>query len=143
MLFRSAAASRHVHNSSASASPYSQQPYSQSQSRPTPQPPQQPRRVRHGYWNRRGDHLYFPSHSSKPFIVYAPRAVANPEELAQYPSATEGFKNHRGEFIRYDPQVLELPESLPAHGEPPVRPYDSVSQSQCWLVLLIKLTGYF
>ena len=61
------------------------------------------------------------------YIVYAPRAKANPPELSEYPAATEGFKNHEGKMIKYNPNILELPESLPRHGEEPLRPYDWVS----------------
>jgi hypothetical protein len=129
-------------STSSSASAY-QHVQSQSQAQaqqPTssPQPPK--RKVRYGYWNRRGDHLVVipsstPSHSpgsptsaahARQYIVYAPHAEANPEELAHYPSPTEGWMNHRGQTLRYDPTVTELPESLPARGEPPVRPYHHV-----------------
>ncbi|KIP09915.1 hypothetical protein PHLGIDRAFT_125906 [Phlebiopsis gigantea 11061_1 CR5-6] len=109
--------------------------HSQPQPQPQPQPPAQQRKVRHGFWNRRGDYLVIQpapnSHSSsssptsgKQFIVYAPRNLANPEELAHYPSPTEGWMDHRGHTLRYDPSVHELPESLPSHGEPPVKPYE-------------------
>jgi len=62
------------------------------------------------------------------FIVYAPRNMANPSELAHYPSPTEGFLDHRGQKVKYDPSVPELPESLPLHGEPPSRPYEHFIQ---------------
>lgn len=66
--------------------------------------------------------------------------MANPEELATYPSATEGFRNHHGEFFKYDPNVAELPESLPTHGNPPHKPYESVSgRIAACLVMLMKL----
>ncbi|CDO73684.1 hypothetical protein BN946_scf185015.g12 [Trametes cinnabarina] len=82
-----------------------------------------PRRtVRYGYWNRRGDHLHIDPHGNR-FVVYAPRHLANPEELRHYPSPTEGWRDHLGHIIKYDSTVKELDESLPRHGEPPTRPY--------------------
>ncbi|KAI8986758.1 hypothetical protein BD414DRAFT_416020 [Trametes punicea] len=84
------------------------------------------RPVRQGYWNRRGDHLYIDERGQR-FIVYAPRHLANPEELKHYPSPTEGWKDHHGNFMKYDPNVPELLDSLPLHGEPPTRPYQQVS----------------
>ena len=61
------------------------------------------------------------------FIVYAPRSLANPEDLRQYPAPTEGWSDYRGDFIKYDPKVPELLDSLPVQGEAPKRPYSSVS----------------
>ena len=98
-------------------------------------PPPPPRPLRLGFWNRRGDHLWVSESSlrngsprtSEMYIVYAPRAKANPPELSDYPAATEGFKNHEGKMIKYNPNIPELPESLPRHGEEPLRPYDWVS----------------
>ncbi|OSD08173.1 hypothetical protein PYCCODRAFT_1463401 [Trametes coccinea BRFM310] len=85
-----------------------------------------PRRsVRYGYWNRRGDHLYIDSRTGHRYVVYAPRHLANPEELRNYPSATEGWRDHHGNFIKYDSTVRELPESLPRHGEAPEQPYSN------------------
>ncbi|KAK7683150.1 hypothetical protein QCA50_013823 [Cerrena zonata] len=102
---------------------------------PPPPPPEPPRRVRYGYWNRRGDHLLIRNSSrnssprdSEMYIVYAPRALANPPELNDYPAATEGFRNHEGKQVKYDPNIAELYESLPHHGEEPVRPYESFVQ---------------
>ncbi|KAI0360532.1 hypothetical protein OH77DRAFT_1470565 [Trametes cingulata] len=87
-----------------------------------------PRRtVRKGYWNRRGDHLYV-SESGERFIVYAPSGAANPPELKHYPSPTEGWRDHHGNFIRYDPNVPELLDSLPLHGQSPRRPYHQFIQ---------------
>ena len=82
--------------------------------------------VRHGYWNRRGDHLYVTDKGER-FIVYAPHHLANPEELKYYPSPTEGFLDHNRNFIKYDPSVPELLDSLPLQGRSPARPYSSVS----------------
>lgn len=104
---------------------------------PRSEPPR-PSRVRHGYWNRRGDHLLIRESSrnasprdSEMYIVYAPRALANPPELNDYPSATEGFRNHEGKHVKYDPNIPELPDSLPRHGEEPRYPYESVSRLTC------------
>ncbi|KAI0937531.1 hypothetical protein AcV7_003535 [Taiwanofungus camphoratus] len=90
--------------------------------------PQQPayRRVRKGFWNRRGDHLTVERNGQ--YIVYAPRTLANPSELVHYPIPTEGFMDHLGNKIKYDPNVPELPQSLPLHGEPPSRPYEEFVQ---------------
>ncbi|KAI1793221.1 hypothetical protein LXA43DRAFT_1001426 [Ganoderma leucocontextum] len=88
---------------------------------------QSKRMVRRGYWNRRGDYLYVTDKDER-FIVYAPRSLANPEELKQYPSATDGWLDHRGDFIKYDPKVPELLDSLPVHGEAPKRPYQHFVQ---------------
>ncbi|KAI0732621.1 hypothetical protein C8Q72DRAFT_773879 [Fomitopsis betulina] len=118
--------------SSASASAYSSVPsttttlssaYSVA---PTPQPVNRSpaRKVRKGYWNRRGDHLVYDQ--NRWCIVYAPREQANPSELGQYPAPTEGFMDHHGNKAKYDPSVPELPVSLPSHGEPPKRPYEEV-----------------
>ncbi|RDX54661.1 hypothetical protein OH76DRAFT_1478925 [Lentinus brumalis] len=80
--------------------------------------------MRHGYWNRRGDHLYVTDKGER-FIVYAPHHLANPEELKNYPSPTEGWLDHRRHFIKYDPSVPELLDSLPLQGRSPVRPYST------------------
>jgi len=90
--------------------------------------------VRYGYWNRRGDHLFvlsdspsLPSprsvHKAQQYVVYAPPNMANPEELAHYPHALQGWMNHRGETMPYNRHVLEFPDSLPSRGEDPKRPY--------------------
>jgi hypothetical protein len=60
------------------------------------------------------------------YIVYAPQGRANPPELENYPPPTEGYMDHYGNFIRYDPTRQELPESLPRLGQPPLLPYDKV-----------------
>ena len=61
------------------------------------------------------------------FIVYAPPPLANPEELKQYPSPTDGWLDHHRDFIKYDPKVPELLDSLPVHGAAAKRPYQFVS----------------
>jgi hypothetical protein len=75
--------------------------------------------VRFGYWNRRGDYL-----TMDKYVVYAPHDRANPPELEGYPSPTEGYKDHHGNFVQYDPSRRELPESLPRQGQPPQLPYE-------------------
>ncbi|KAM5533121.1 hypothetical protein V8D89_013169 [Ganoderma adspersum] len=84
------------------------------------------RMVRRGYWNRRGDYLYVTDKDER-FIVYAPPPLANPEELKQYPSPTDGWLDHHRDFIKYDPKVPELLDSLPVHGAAAKRPYQFVS----------------
>ncbi|GJE86429.1 hypothetical protein PsYK624_025090 [Phanerochaete sordida] len=131
----SAQASPHRQHSSHQASPRRSSNYSSSSSHQGPQASpshSSPRRqVRHGFWNRRGDHLYQVHESSSSprsitqYIVYAPRELANPEELAKYPHATAGWMNHRGEVLPYNPEVREHPDSLPSRGQDPRRPYSS------------------
>ena len=82
---------------------------------PTPTGP-----VRRGYWNRRGDHLTPDGH-----IVFPPPNMQYPEELRMYPFENEGYQDHSGLFIAYIRRP-ELPQSLPKHGNPPERPYESV-----------------
>ncbi|KDQ22250.1 hypothetical protein PLEOSDRAFT_1079689 [Pleurotus ostreatus PC15] len=79
------------------------------------------RRVRKGFWNRRGDHL-----TRSGCIVYAPAGRTSPDELRGYPDQYEGYRDEFGTFADYDGSRPELPESLPYHGKPPSRPYDSV-----------------
>jgi hypothetical protein len=78
------------------------------------------RRIRHGYWNKRGDHL------TGDCIVYAPEDLAYPAELASYPGELEGFKNHRNQFMPYSAERRELSDSLPQRGMPPKKPYQYV-----------------
>jgi hypothetical protein len=93
---------------------------------PPPQQPKPPRgtyrrSLRYGYWNRRGDYL-----TMDKYVVYAPHNRANPPELEGYPSPTDGYKDHYGNFVKYDPTRCELPESLPRQGQPPSLPYEKV-----------------
>ncbi|KAK0211496.1 hypothetical protein IW262DRAFT_1280790 [Armillaria fumosa] len=81
------------------------------------------KKVRTGFWNRRGDHLTPDGH-----IVYAPPHLSYPAELNGYPRTKEGYKNHEGEFMKQSPNWTELQDSLPRFGRPPVRPYESVSE---------------
>jgi hypothetical protein len=81
-----------------------------------------PSRRRMGFWNSRGDHLADGTH-----VVYAPREFANPTELADYPSPSQGFLDHNGQFIKAGRHFAELDDSLPHHGRAPRRPYPSVS----------------
>jgi hypothetical protein len=87
-----------------------------------------PARVRHGYWNQRGDHL-----TPDRYIVYAPPDRAFPAELAAYPAEEVGYRNHDGAWCQWAERP-ELPESLPRKGRAPERPYDDVSR--CWSVYL-------
>lgn len=81
------------------------------------------RKVRKGFWNRRGDHLTSDLH-----VVYAPPDKAYPAELASYPDGKEGYfdayLNHHIPWIEDRP---ELSASLPQKGRPPTQPYESVS----------------
>ncbi|KAI0827082.1 hypothetical protein BC628DRAFT_1418674 [Trametes gibbosa] len=85
------------------------------------------RQVRHGFWNRRGDHLFVNDRQER-YIVYAPQHLANPEDLKHYPSPTDGWQDHLGNFMKYDPGVPELRDSLPVHGLPATRPYKNFVQ---------------
>ncbi|KIL62239.1 hypothetical protein M378DRAFT_179753 [Amanita muscaria Koide BX008] len=94
-------------------------------SNPLPQPPlehyngSQKRRVRKGYWNKRGDHL-----TMSGFIVYAPNDQANPPELHDYPEASVAYRDEKGQVVNFL-QRPEHPDSRPRHGQPPIRPYSS------------------
>lgn len=77
------------------------------------------RRVRYGFWNRRGDHL-----TPNLYVVYAPEDRAYPSELRNYPDERGGFQDHHGTFIPAADRP-ELPASLPQRGRPPAQPYDS------------------
>ncbi|KAK0446057.1 uncharacterized protein EV420DRAFT_1648284 [Desarmillaria tabescens] len=78
------------------------------------------RKVRMGFWNRRGDHLTPDGH-----IVYAPPHLSHPAELKDYPRTKDGFMNHEGAFMKQSPNWTELQDSLPRFGRSPVRPYES------------------
>ena len=113
-------------SSSSSSSPPPQERRDPGFSLPPPQQPKPPRgsyrrTVRYGFWNRRGDYL-----TMDKYVVYAPHDRANPQELKGYPAPSEGFKDHFGNFVKYDPSLRELPESLPRQGLPPVLPYEKV-----------------
>lgn len=86
----------------------------------SPEPVHYTRRVRKGFWNRRGDHL-----TPNLYVVYAPENRAYPAELQHYPSETDGYKDQYGTFMPYLAERPELPASLPYHGRPPAQPYDS------------------
>jgi hypothetical protein len=128
---RSPASSTHTYRSSSSSNPLPTPPQERRDpgfSLPPPQVPKPPRgtyrrAVRYGFWNRRGDYL-----TMDKYVVYAPHNRANPPELENYPLPTEGYKDHYGQFIKYDPLLRELPESLPRQGQPPLLPYDKVSR---------------
>ena len=126
---RSPASSTHTYGSSSSSNPLPTPPQERRDpgfSLPPPQQPQPPRgsyrhALRYGFWNRRGDYL-----TMDKYVVYAPHNRANPPELEGYPLPTEGYKDHYGNFVKYDPSRRELPESLPRQGLPPQLPYDKV-----------------
>lgn len=96
---------------------------SQMQQPPSSQSQSQRRRVRKGYWNRRGDYL-----TPDMYIVYAPHDRANPPDLKDYPAEGEGYLDHEGRFVPYDASRQELPESIPLRGQPPRIPYDRFVQ---------------
>ena len=97
---------------------------------PTQEPPPAnwSRRVRLGFWNRRGDHL-----TSSMYVVYAPEGRSYPPELRDYPNERDGYGDHHGTFIPWSDRP-ELPASLPNRGRPPAQPYDSVSPSRLFIV---------
>ncbi|KAF5380157.1 hypothetical protein D9615_006140 [Tricholomella constricta] len=87
---------------------------------PMPPPPGAMKRWRRvGYWNRRGDHC-----TKEGYIVYAPPDKTYPDDLKDYPEDGVGYENGFGHIGLFDPKRPELPESLPRHGQPPVRPYN-------------------
>ena len=90
-----------------------------------PPPTNWSRRVRLGFWNRRGDHL-----TSSMYVVYAPAGRTYPAELREYPSESEGYADQHRTFIPWSRDRPELPASLPNRGRPPAQPYDSVSLLQ-------------
>ncbi|KAF7331571.1 hypothetical protein MKEN_00036500 [Mycena kentingensis (nom. inval.)] len=83
-----------------------------------PMPLNYRRRVRKGWWNRRGDHLTMDG-----YIVYAPASAAYPEELRDYPDGTAGYRDQTGRDLPWVERP-ELPESLPRHGQAPLQPYE-------------------
>jgi hypothetical protein len=105
--------------------------------------PALPYSVRRGYWNRRGDHL-----TPDGYIVFPPPSRQYPEELRMYPSENQGYQNHTGLFIAYVSRP-ELPQSLPRHGKPPERPYESVcffllmGNVEGWSLILVRLHSQF
>lgn len=84
-------------------------------------PPHYTRKVRMGFWNRRGDHL-----TPNSFVVYAPHDRAYPEELRDYPDERDGYRDQFGMVVAWREERPELPTSLPYHGRPPTQPYESV-----------------
>jgi hypothetical protein len=78
---------------------------------------------RRGFWNRRGDHL-----TSELEVVYAPSHLANPPDLKDYPDPKEGYLDHHGVYIKYDPKRREMDASLPKHGLAPEKPYERFIQ---------------
>lgn len=109
---------------------------------PMPLPPRtgppQYKRLRRGFWNRRGDHI-----TPLGYIVYAPPDMAFPDELKGYPEDGKGYKDDFGMIAQYDPDRPELPESLPRHGQPPVHPYSEVCAVCCVDLWCEMLTLWF
>ena len=97
-----------------------------------PSPPRYARKLRIGFWNRRGDHLT-PSMN----VVYAPHDRAYPEELRDYPGEREGYRDHYGSLAPWREDRPELPASLPYHGRPPTQPYESVRVFSCLLLVCV------
>ncbi|KAF8621223.1 hypothetical protein AX15_007939 [Amanita polypyramis BW_CC] len=77
------------------------------------------KRVRKGYWNKRGDHC-----TKSGYIVYAPHDQTYPFELQDYPDESVGYLDENSHFLKFH-QRPEHPESLPHYGQPPLRPYSS------------------
>ena len=77
--------------------------------------------IRRGYWNRRGDHL-----TPEGYLVFPPKSMQYPDDLRIYPFENEGYRDHSGLFTAYVKRP-ELPQSLRKRGNPPERPYESVS----------------
>lgn len=103
-----------------------------------PSPPRYARKVRMGFWNRRGDHL-----TPNSFVVYAPHHRAYPDELRDYPDEREGYGDQFGSFVPWREERPELPASLPYHGRAPTQPYDSVSFSYPeWPVSFVGLYAH-
>jgi hypothetical protein len=75
------------------------------------------KRVRRGFWNRRGDHLTWDLQ-----VVLAPQDRWYPTELEDYPAPREGYLDHFGVQLPYNPNRPELPGGA---GR-----YDSVSFPQ-------------
>ena len=130
---RSPASSTHTYQSSSSSNPLPTPPQERRDpgfSLPPTQQPEPPRgtysrQLRYGFWNRRGDYL-----TMDKYVVYAPPGHTNPPDLKGYPSPTDGYMDHYGNFLKYDPTRKELPESLPRQGQPPQLPYDKVSTAR-------------
>lgn len=95
-------------------------------------PPANRKRLRKGFWNRRGDHL-----TTTGYIVYAPPNMADPEELKDYPEAGDAYKDNFGTIVEHNPDRPELPESLPRYGKPPEQPYASVRDVHFSLLLFV------
>ena len=75
------------------------------------------------------------------YVVYAPHGRTNPPELEGYPAPTDGYRDHYGHVVNYDPTRKELPESLPRQGQPPLLPYDKVSSPTTFFFFVIW--GFF
>ena len=95
---------------------------------PSPQgipPANYSRKVRKGFWNKRGDHLTSDMH-----VVFAPSDKAYPAELSQYPDGKQGYYDAQlKQHVPWIEERPELPASLPHRGRSPMQPYESVSLS--------------
>ena len=80
-------------------------------------------KVRHGYWNRRGDCL---THDRKHFAL-APPKYQFPQEFSHYPDGA--FFRYDGKRIALDSQMRESPETMSIHGRPPRYPFEYVRGS--------------
>jgi len=143
---RSPASSTHTYQSSSSSNPLPTPPQERRGpgfSLPPAQLPEPPqgtysRQLRYGFWNRRGDYL-----TMDKYVVYAPPGHTNPPDLKGYPSPTDGYMDHYGNFLKYDPTLRELPESLPRQGQPPQLPYDKVSSPHHRFFFFFKYPCFF
>jgi hypothetical protein len=104
---------------------------------PTPPTGTWSRRVRKGFWNKRGDFL-----TRDGYIVYAPPDRIYPPELRAYPKVEHGFRNETGDELPFFADRPELPESLPSRGQPPLQPYDLVSHSNFLCQCHYQLIGF-
>jgi len=77
------------------------------------------------------------------YVVRAPHGRTNPPDLESYPVPTEGYMDHYGNFIKYDPTRKELPESLPRQGQPPLLPYDKVIKYLITIFLYLQFLFIF
>lgn len=92
------------------------------------------KKIRKGFWNRRGDHLTSDMH-----IVYAPEGKTYPTELSQYPDGRNGYYDAvTDSYLPWLEERPELPSSLPHRGKPPRHPYESVSRLPARQIPLLK-----
>ncbi|KAF6757709.1 hypothetical protein DFP72DRAFT_890455 [Ephemerocybe angulata] len=91
---------------------------------------------RYGFWNSRGDHL-----TDSGYVVYAPKGLAYPPELAGYPRDPRdangppkgvgkhahmvGYEDHHGTFVPFMEGRPELKDSVARGGREAEKPYES------------------